>query len=252
MGGASGLVGPASVRVIALGAMLLIFSACESEAPTDSSLVLLDVASVEVTPASFELQVGESRTLSATPRDADGQPLTDRSVAWSSSSPTVATVDAQGSVQALAPGTAVITATSDGVQGSASLSVPEPAGSDTEAPTLEGFSLNPISVDVSTDSATVRASLDISDDITGTRVISVHIASPTGGQAFGMSVHAPSSGTRLDGTWHADLIIPANAEAGIWEISHISLSDEVGNTRFLRTADLEAAGYPVQVEVRVQ
>lgn len=74
------------------------------------------VATVQVTPAN--------PTLTATPRDAAGTPLTGRTVTWSSSAPAVATVNAStGIVTGVAVGTATITATSEGRTGSTVVTV---------------------------------------------------------------------------------------------------------------------------------
>lgn len=83
------------------------------------------VATVTVTPATTPLVSGQTVALIATVRDGAGNTLSDRSVTWSSNTPQVATVDAAGRVTAAAPGAAVITATSEGRQGTASVSVQE-------------------------------------------------------------------------------------------------------------------------------
>lgn len=74
------------------------------------------VASVVVTPATFSVSEGATQQLAAQALDANGNVLV-RTFAWSSGNETVATVDANGLVQALLPGTATITATADGVNG---------------------------------------------------------------------------------------------------------------------------------------
>ncbi len=81
------------------------------------------VASVAVVPGSSGLQSGQTLTLTATPRDGGGAPLSGRSVSWNSSSPSVASVSGTGVVTGLSPGTARITATSEGVVGAATISV---------------------------------------------------------------------------------------------------------------------------------
>jgi uncharacterized protein YjdB len=84
------------------------------------------VASVTVTPPTAEVQVGGAVQLTATPRDAAGNPLTGRTVTWESSNPGVATVDANGRVTAVAPGTATIRATSEGRTGTSTVTVTAP------------------------------------------------------------------------------------------------------------------------------
>ena len=92
------------------------------------------VATVSVTPASRALQRGETLQLAATLRDAAGATLSSRPIRWSSSDPAIATVSPEGVVAALAAGTAVIAAASDGASGSASVTVTAPAApADTRA-----------------------------------------------------------------------------------------------------------------------
>ncbi len=75
---------------------------------------LVPVASIAVSPGSAALIEGETLQLTATPLDSAGQPLPNRAVAWTSSSPTVASVDGSGLLTASAGGAATITASSEG------------------------------------------------------------------------------------------------------------------------------------------
>jgi uncharacterized protein YjdB len=97
-----------------------------SEAKTDSfvlTVVLVPVASVVVSPATAQRFVGQTVQLSAATLDAAGNVLTGRTISWSSSNTQVATVNANGLVTAVSPGAARITATSEGVSGSGSITV---------------------------------------------------------------------------------------------------------------------------------
>ena len=89
------------------------------------------VAAVEVSPPLATLPIEQTVQFTATPKDADGTALTGRTVTWASSDERVAAVSSSGLVSGLAPGSAVITATSDGKSGTASVSVllPPPPGS---------------------------------------------------------------------------------------------------------------------------
>jgi len=80
---------------------------------------------VLVGPTASLLVPQQTVQLTAVMRDADGTFLNDRSVVWSSSAPTVASVSTAGLVTAVAPGSASITATSEGRSGAASISVGE-------------------------------------------------------------------------------------------------------------------------------
>jgi formylglycine-generating enzyme required for sulfatase activity len=84
---------------------------------------LVPVAAVSVSPAAASLVVGATQQLTASARDASGNALTGRAVSWTSSAASVATVSAQGVVTAVAAGTSTITATVEGVTGSATVTV---------------------------------------------------------------------------------------------------------------------------------
>ncbi|HEX8274364.1 MAG TPA: Ig-like domain-containing protein, partial [Longimicrobiaceae bacterium] len=81
------------------------------------------VATVSVAPGSAAVVVGGSVLATASARDAAGNLLTGRAVAWSSSNPAVATVSASGMVTGAAPGSATITATVEGKTGTAAVTV---------------------------------------------------------------------------------------------------------------------------------
>ena len=81
------------------------------------------VASLSVTLGLSTVVVGRATTAVATAKDAGGNVLTGRTIAWSSDNSAVATVSLGGVVTGVGPGTAHITATSEGVSASATLSV---------------------------------------------------------------------------------------------------------------------------------
>jgi alpha-tubulin suppressor-like RCC1 family protein/uncharacterized protein YjdB len=82
------------------------------------------VASVVVTPNAPTVKAGATIALAAELKDDQGNVLTGRQIAWSSSATTVATVDAAtGVVTGVAVGTATLTATSEGKTGSTTVTV---------------------------------------------------------------------------------------------------------------------------------
>jgi uncharacterized protein YjdB len=81
------------------------------------------VASIDITGVPATLYVGATATLSATPRDADGEALANRAVSWVSSDTSIAAVSAAGAVTARRVGTAVIVATSEQQSATASLKI---------------------------------------------------------------------------------------------------------------------------------
>ena len=91
---------------------------------TGSSLLTVlpaPVATVTVSPPSAILAVTETQQLTATLRDNQGNTLSGRVVAWSTSNPAVAAVDATGLVTTLAPGSVLVTAASEAQTGSAAI-----------------------------------------------------------------------------------------------------------------------------------
>lgn len=84
------------------------------------------VATVAIAPSSADVAVGDSVVLLATPKDAAGNALYGRPVAWFISDTTVAVLYPYGSYALVQPrrtGSAVIQATSDGKSGTATLTV---------------------------------------------------------------------------------------------------------------------------------
>src|SRR5436190_1963425 len=92
-------------------------------APTASATPDTAVASVTISPAPASVQVGQTLQLTASPKDSAGRILAGRTVTWASGNPSVATVSPSGQVTGVAPGTAPITATSEGKDGSAVVTV---------------------------------------------------------------------------------------------------------------------------------
>jgi len=79
------------------------------------------VASVVVTPALDTLAVGQTQQLTAVTKDAGGNVLTGRIITWASSNTAALSVNGSGLVSALATGSATLTATSEGVNGTSSM-----------------------------------------------------------------------------------------------------------------------------------
>lgn len=100
--------------------------ACGGDDPCDSVAGPAVVTSVEVTPDDPTVALGTSLQLTATPRSACGNRVADAQVAWSSGTPSVASVSPSGMVTGEGIGTAVITATSEGVSASVTATVAPP------------------------------------------------------------------------------------------------------------------------------
>jgi hypothetical protein len=117
------------VTGVAPGTATLTAASEGKTATTVVTVALVPVATVAVTPATTSLPVGDARQFSVTARDAGGNVLGGRAIAWSSSNPAVAWVSASGMVTAVAAGSATISATVEGKEGSAAVTVFRPATS---------------------------------------------------------------------------------------------------------------------------
>ncbi len=81
-----------------------------------------EVAEVRVEPGQITLDPGQTRRLVARAVAADGSELR-RDISWITSDPAVVTVGPTGEVRAVGPGSAVVRAASDGVEGGATIRV---------------------------------------------------------------------------------------------------------------------------------
>ena len=93
---------------------------------TQLNVVPVAVGEITVVPAQLEAEVAQQAVLEVVLRATTGELLTDRAVDWSSTDPTVATVDSVGAVTAVSPGQTIIAATVEGLLGTALITVGEP------------------------------------------------------------------------------------------------------------------------------
>jgi N-acetylneuraminic acid mutarotase len=97
--------------LIPLAALVVVSCGGSESTPTGPA----PVASISLSDGpAISLVTGATRALTATPRDAAGNALSGRTVAWSSSANGVATVSSLGVVTAIGAGSAQIRATSEG------------------------------------------------------------------------------------------------------------------------------------------
>lgn len=92
-------------------------------AACDSATKPIPVATVVIEPAAATVIVGGTQQLEASTKAANGDLLVGRRVSWTSLNAAVATVSSGGLVTTLTPGVATIQATSDGISGTAVVTV---------------------------------------------------------------------------------------------------------------------------------
>ncbi len=227
------------------------------------------VAAVIVSPGSATLLPDDTLRLTASPVDSHGSAVSGKNPTWSSNATAVATVSSSGTVTALAPGVASISATVDGKSGSATITVNDPgprivldAASASETIGSAGGTVSVTSADGVHYTLTVPpGALLTSQQITMTPVVSVRKLGLTGGLVGGVDFQPsglhfakaaqlrieirqrPPAGLRLIGlTFEGDAnppdLSPA-ADSGtvaLLPIAHFS----VGVAGFGTTADVRA------------
>lgn len=96
-------------------------AACTSDSATESHVHAVEL--MAVTPEVDTTLVGQAVQFAVTAKCHCGDTLTDRTVTWQSSNPAIALVSPTGLVTGVSRGVAVINATSEGVSGTAGISV---------------------------------------------------------------------------------------------------------------------------------
>ena len=127
---------------------------------------------------------------------------------------------------------------------------------DSQPPQLAAMVLTP-SIDVSAGPATVTATLQVIDDLTGMQPgvsqLEIRFRSPSGQQFRGASglgfEFLLITGDALDGQWRADFEVPQFSEAGTWMLEFVFLADAVGNATILDAAQVQGLGLPTEFEV---
>ena len=108
----------------ALSAAAVLFAGCTpKEDPIDNTNKDVAVLKVELDFTKVELIVGGYQPLTATVSPSNA---TNKTVSWSSSNTSVATVDGSGKVTGIAAGSATITATAGGKSATCAVTVQEP------------------------------------------------------------------------------------------------------------------------------
>ncbi|HET6680183.1 MAG TPA: Ig-like domain-containing protein [Gemmatimonadaceae bacterium] len=118
-----------TVKGMAQGTAIIVATVDGARATATVNVLGVPVSTVQVSLPSSVLPSGGSMQASVVLRDASGTALTDRAVAWQSSNSSIATVDANGIVKAVANGNVNISAVSEGKVGSAALVVATPVAS---------------------------------------------------------------------------------------------------------------------------
>jgi PGF-pre-PGF domain-containing protein len=99
-----------------------------------------ELTTIEVKPSTGPLEIGDTELFTATALDQSGEEMTDVEFDWTCSNTTVGTIDGTGLFTAHAAGTATITATAEGINGTATVTV---NADEPEEPALDRIEVKP-------------------------------------------------------------------------------------------------------------
>src|ERR1700727_167087 len=119
---------------------------------------------------------------------------------------------------------------------------------DKNPPVLTSFTFSPQAVDVTNAPATISATAQATDDLSGVTEVAVEWVSPDGTNAVGGGLGL-SSGTNLNGTYTSTFTIPQFVEPGTWNVAQVYVRDNAGNSKTYYQSDLQALGYPTTLQV---
>lgn len=148
-------------------------------------------AVVVLTPASFVLPIDSTRRVSVAVVAATGETLSGRTVAFTASNPTIATVSSTGLVTAKAAGVATIVVTSGTSQAAAVVSVPAPPAPPAPPATLTVIHVTPKTATVAAGGSVQLAVSALWSD--GTTTVPTLTWSATAGTVSGAGLYAAPS-----------------------------------------------------------
>lgn len=129
------------------------------------------------------------------------------------------------------------------------LPTPSVADCDAAAPALTGFDFSPKLIDVGSGPESVTCEMSLTDDVSGVSEVTCTFISPTFVQQRSCTAQAPSSGTRLDGTFSCTVEFPEHVDAGTWSVNAVTAVDAVGRVRSVSTFELQSQGFPTSLSV---
>lgn len=128
---------------------------------------------------------------------------------------------------------------------------------DTEPPQIVDFWMSPATLQSSAGKGAIQFFVHVTDDLSGVgetassvlEGMRVDAQPPTASEWWYTDGGVTQvSGTKLDGVWRFEKILPTEAETGVWTVPAIEATDHAGNETLLRGAELEATGWDLTFE----
>lgn len=119
---------------------------------------------------------------------------------------------------------------------------------DALAPSLTNLTLTPASVDPGAGPAVVTCAMTFTDAPAGVNFAGCGLISPSSEQSQGCVAFDPVSGTRTNGTFRCQIVIPIHSEGGTWD-AVVQGFDFVGNAAVFDALALGGLGFPNSVDV---
>lgn len=124
------------VKGLAAGMTIVTLSSEGQTTTTEVRILDQPIDSIDLAPSSETLSAGQTLQMTATPKDALGNALEGRTLTWSATNPSVATVDMNGLVTARGAGLGRIKVEAEGKIAEAAITVQNPVASVEVTPTM--------------------------------------------------------------------------------------------------------------------
>ena len=178
------------------------------------------ITTLEIEPLARPIVAGSAERLSAIARTLNGQPRSDADIKWTTSKPSIATVDAAGLVTGIAPGTATINAVSGEASSKTTVQVVRDA--------VRNLTIKPATADGRTGDVVHFTASD------GSKAVSVRWSVTGGGASIfpdgafvaekaGTYVVTASSGQHSSSA--SVVVKPRNVEREVEVVSHVPMPD---------------------------
>jgi len=201
------------------------------------TVLRVPVSSVTIAPDSGTLFVGQQLSLAASVRDSAGATLAGRTVTWASANDNVATVTGAGVVTGVAAGQATITATAEGKQAAAVVTVRQTSVASIAvtpaAPTLNVGDVVQLAAVAKDSAGTALSGLAVAYTSSNTAVATVSSSGVVTGVTQGVATISAAS----EGRSATASVTVANSVPGL--LPHYTLGDSIGSIKVF--SDISAA-----------